>query len=103
MVTILQEMEVEDDAMEPRPDVNADSEDDMEGFDAVKLLAAESKKKVGGFQALGLGHNLLKGVQKKGYKQPTPIQRKVRLTRLTERIRTEKLTIIGRLTVFITG
>lgn len=70
-------MEVEEEVIEARPEVNADSDDDMEGFDAQKLLAAESKKKAGGFQALGLSHNLLKGIQKKGYKQPTPIQRKV--------------------------
>ena len=70
-------MEVEEEIVEERPEVNADSEDDMEGFDAEKLLAAETKKKSSGFQALGLSHNLLKGIQKKGYKQPTPIQRKV--------------------------
>lgn len=34
-------------------------------------------KKGGGFQSMGLGYNILKGITKRGYKQPTPIQRKV--------------------------
>ncbi|OQR76885.1 ATP-dependent RNA helicase DDX54-like, partial [Tropilaelaps mercedesae] len=71
-----EDMEIDDDMPEQRPEVNEDSEDEMEGFEAAKLLAAESKKKAGGFQAFGFSHNILKGIQKKGYKQPTPIQRK---------------------------
>jgi superfamily II DNA/RNA helicase len=35
------------------------------------------KKKCGGFQGMGLSFPVLKGIQKKGYKLPTPIQRKV--------------------------
>jgi ATP-dependent RNA helicase DDX54/DBP10 len=35
------------------------------------------KKKSGGFQSMGLSHAVLKGVLRKGYKVPTPIQRKV--------------------------
>jgi ATP-dependent RNA helicase DDX54/DBP10 len=34
------------------------------------------KKKSGGFQSMGLSHAVLKGVLRKGYKVPTPIQRK---------------------------
>jgi len=34
------------------------------------------KKKSGGFQSMGLSHQIFKGVMKKGYKIPTPIQRK---------------------------
>lgn len=34
-------------------------------------------KKGGGFQAMGLSFHLLKGITKRGYKIPTPIQRKV--------------------------
>merc|ERR1719458_1377624 len=34
------------------------------------------KKKSGGFQAMGLSQDVFKGVMKKGYKVPTPIQRK---------------------------
>lgn len=71
-------MEIDSEMLEHRSEVNENSEDEMEGFEAEKLLAAVSKNKSGGFQALGLSHNILKGIQKKGYKQPTPIQRKVR-------------------------
>ncbi|XP_022687791.1 ATP-dependent RNA helicase DDX54-like isoform X1 [Varroa jacobsoni] len=70
------EMEIDSEMLEHRSEVNENSEDEMEGFEAEKLLAAVSKNKSGGFQALGLSHNILKGIQKKGYKQPTPIQRK---------------------------
>lgn len=38
-----------------------------------------NSKKSGGFQAMGLSFPVLKGVQKRGYKIPTPIQRKVML------------------------
>ena len=34
------------------------------------------KKKSGGFQSMGLDYPVYKGVIKKGYKVPTPIQRK---------------------------
>ncbi|XP_071476984.1 ATP-dependent RNA helicase DDX54-like [Diadema antillarum] len=34
------------------------------------------KKKSGGFQSMGLSHAVFKGIMKKGYKIPTPIQRK---------------------------
>ncbi|KAK6185398.1 hypothetical protein SNE40_007642 [Patella caerulea] len=34
------------------------------------------KKKSGGFQSMGLSSNVFKGIQRKGYKIPTPIQRK---------------------------
>ena len=34
------------------------------------------KKKSGGFQAMGLSQPVFKGIFKKGYKVPTPIQRK---------------------------
>lgn len=35
------------------------------------------KKTTGGFQSMGLSYNVLKGILKRGYKIPTPIQRKV--------------------------
>jgi ATP-dependent RNA helicase DDX54/DBP10 len=35
------------------------------------------RKKSGGFQGMGLSFPVLKGIQKRGYKLPTPIQRKV--------------------------
>lgn len=34
-------------------------------------------KKSGGFQNMGLSFPVLKGIKKRGYKIPTPIQRKV--------------------------
>jgi ATP-dependent RNA helicase DDX54/DBP10 len=34
-------------------------------------------KKCGGFQGMGLSFPVLKGIQKRGYKLATPIQRKV--------------------------
>ena len=36
----------------------------------------EKRKKSGGFQSMGLNYPVLKGIIKKGYKVPTPIQRK---------------------------
>jgi len=51
------------------------------GFDDTATLKPEVKqktsKKSGGFQAMGLSFPVLKGVLKRGYKVPTPIQRKV--------------------------
>nr|XP_039248873.1 ATP-dependent RNA helicase DDX54-like [Styela clava] len=43
-----------------------------------KLVAQmnRKKKKSGGFQSMGLSHPVFKGVIRKGYKVPTPIQRK---------------------------
>lgn len=35
-------------------------------------------KKSGGFQGMGLSQTVLNGILKRGYKIPTPIQRKVR-------------------------
>lgn len=56
-----------------------DESEEEENFDSMKLdaaAAASGKKKSGGFQAMGLSHAILKGILKRGYKQPTPIQRK---------------------------
>lgn len=39
--------------------------------------ADKKPKKSGGFQSMGLSFSVLKGITKKGYKVPTPIQRKV--------------------------
>ena len=39
-------------------------------------VARKSKSKGGGFQAMGLTYPILKGITKRGYKIPTPIQRK---------------------------
>ncbi|XP_077990291.1 ATP-dependent RNA helicase DDX54-like [Glandiceps talaboti] len=47
-------------------------------LDTRKLVAKQNrkKKKSGGFQSMGLCYNVIRGVLKKGYKVPTPIQRK---------------------------
>ncbi|KAM8961328.1 ATP-dependent RNA helicase DDX54 [Pelodytes ibericus] len=57
----------------------ADGDSDME-LDATRQLVRaqnKKKKKSGGFQSMGLSYPVYKGVMKKGYKVPTPIQRKV--------------------------
>lgn len=46
--------------------------------DSPKKLVKPSKKS-GGFQSMGLSFDVLKGITKRGYKIPTPIQRKVSL------------------------
>lgn len=56
--------------------------DNLIGFsDNIASLKPEIKqkngKKSGGFQAMGLSFPVLKGILKRGYKVPTPIQRKV--------------------------
>ncbi|MEE6523574.1 hypothetical protein FKM82_022554 [Ascaphus truei] len=58
----------------PTADVGSDTE-----LDTRQLVRAQNKKKKksGGFQSMGLSYPVYKGVMKKGYKVPTPIQRKV--------------------------
>jgi hypothetical protein len=60
--------------------------DDLPGFEApadeetpqAEAQSTKKKKKgSGGFQAMGFNFPVLKGITKRGYKQPTPIQRKV--------------------------
>lgn len=58
-------------------DLNDDEEDEIEIFNGKKK---KSGKKSGGFQSMDLSHSVLKGILKRGYKIPTPIQRKVRLS-----------------------
>ncbi|KAI8498033.1 ATP-dependent RNA helicase ddx54 [Branchiostoma belcheri] len=57
----------------PSTDSTSDVEPDLR-----QLVTAQNKKKKksGGFQSMGLSHGIFKGVMKKGYKVPTPIQRK---------------------------
>lgn len=56
----------------PDPKVAVDRDKDVE--DNVKK---KGSRKTGGFQSMDLNFNVLKGVMKRGYKIPTPIQRKV--------------------------
>ena len=67
------------------PDLEGDFSSDDAGFIAETQAASNRKasnikgtrlKKGGGFQAMGLGTNLLKAITRKGFSVPTPIQRK---------------------------
>ncbi|KAM8744316.1 ATP-dependent RNA helicase DDX54 [Acanthopagrus schlegelii] len=61
----------------PRFPASADYMSDVEP-DTRQLVRAQNKKKKksGGFQSMGLSYPVYKGIMKKGYKVPTPIQRK---------------------------
>jgi len=52
-------------------DEATDAEDDIQ-----EKVKKKATKKGGGFQSMGLSFNILKGITKRGYKIPTPIQRK---------------------------
>ncbi|CDW52092.1 ATP dependent RNA helicase DDX54 [Trichuris trichiura] len=52
-----------------------ESEDD-EAYSQLVTKANKKRKKSGGFQAMGLDHQIFKGIMTKGYRIPTPIQRK---------------------------
>ncbi|KAM4649392.1 ATP-dependent RNA helicase DDX54 isoform 1-T1 [Amazona ochrocephala] len=54
-------------------DAEADAEPDTR---AMVRAQNQKKKKSGGFQSMGLSYPVFKGIMKKGYKVPTPIQRK---------------------------
>ncbi|XP_073251857.1 ATP-dependent RNA helicase DDX54-like [Porites lutea] len=55
-----------------------DDADDDAGLDTRGLVSEHNKKKKksGGFQSMGLSFPVFKGIMKKGYRLPTPIQRK---------------------------
>ncbi|XP_013359039.1 PREDICTED: ATP-dependent RNA helicase DDX54 isoform X2 [Chinchilla lanigera] len=57
----------------PTTECTSDAELDMR-----EMVRAQNKKKKksGGFQSMGLSYPVFKGIMKKGYKVPTPIQRK---------------------------
>uniref|UniRef100_A0A8C9Z6P1 ATP-dependent RNA helicase DDX54 n=1 Tax=Sander lucioperca TaxID=283035 RepID=A0A8C9Z6P1_SANLU len=61
----------------PRFPTTSDCLSDVEP-DTRQLVRAQNKKKKksGGFQSMGLSYPVYKGIMKKGYKVPTPIQRK---------------------------
>ena len=46
------------------------------GREATKKKKMNKNAKSGGFESLGLNPNVFKGIKRKGYKVPTPIQRK---------------------------
>lgn len=52
--------------------------DNVGGSENTETIKGKSKsKKSGGFQSMGLSFGVIKGITKRGYKIPTPIQRKV--------------------------
>ena len=54
-----------------------DSDGESTGMDMATMLSQNrKKKKSGGFQSMGLSSEVLRGVLVKGYRVPTPIQRK---------------------------
>ncbi|GAA28065.2 ATP-dependent RNA helicase DDX54/DBP10, partial [Clonorchis sinensis] len=63
-----------------RPEMEEDIEtdDDFAVAEARELVTTmnRKKKKSGGFQVMGLSFSVFKGITKRGYKLPTPIQRK---------------------------
>ncbi|XP_054248655.1 ATP-dependent RNA helicase DDX54 [Indicator indicator] len=59
-------------------DGDGDGDDADTELDTRAMVRAQNqkKKKSGGFQSMGLSYPVFKGIMKKGYKVPTPIQRK---------------------------
>ena len=58
---------------------NSDDGSDSDLADKTRELVKQQNrknKKSGGFQSMGLSHAVFKGVFRRGYKVPTPIQRK---------------------------
>ena len=53
---------------------DGESQDSSQTFDSMVRDQNKKHKKSGGFQSMGLNPNVYKGIVKKGYKQPTPIQ-----------------------------
>ncbi len=54
----------------------SDDEDNIKEYIGTNLLPLAKKAKSGTFQSFGLSKKILHNISKKGYKQPTPIQRK---------------------------
>lgn len=54
------------------PNAISDNEDTE-----IANIKKKTSKKSGGFQSMALSFSVLKGILKRGYKIPTPIQRKV--------------------------
>lgn len=55
----------------------SDDNEENKVFSNKKKKTGKKLGKSGGFQAMGLSYPVLKGILKRGYKVPTPIQRKV--------------------------
>ena len=59
-------------------DVPESSDDDIDADETRELVKKQNRKnkKSGGFQSMGLSHPVFKAIIRRGYKIPTPIQRK---------------------------
>lgn len=57
---------------------DSDQASDLEDEETRALVKIQNRKnkKSGGFQSMGLSHGVFKGIFRRGYKIPTPIQRK---------------------------
>jgi len=67
-------------SFQPNNEDSSDEEEDghqtASNYDSLVRDQNKKHKKSGGFQSMGLNPNVFKGVERKGYKQPTPIQRR---------------------------
>lgn len=61
--------------MDDLPGFSASNDHHCDDINHVKFTK-RTKNKSGGFQAMGLSYPVVKGITKRGYKVPTPIQRK---------------------------
>nr|CAD2169895.1 unnamed protein product [Meloidogyne enterolobii] len=57
-------------------DAETSGSETEEAFNHLNADQNRKSKRAGGWQAMGLDHAVYKGIIKKGYRQPTPIQRK---------------------------
>lgn len=71
-----QEVDESNDVQEDIDQASDDSDDESKFIAAENLNANRKKKKSGGFQSMGLSQNVFKAIAHKGFKVPTPIQRK---------------------------
>lgn len=59
--------------------VDPKEENDNDEDNEINNMKKKLCKKSGGFQSMALSFPILKGILKRGYKIPTPIQRKVNM------------------------
>ena len=58
------------------PSRSKDAKADESSDDGMDVSKGKKKKKMGGFKGMGLTKELTRGIQRKGYQVPTPIQRR---------------------------
>ncbi|ELU05832.1 hypothetical protein CAPTEDRAFT_148777 [Capitella teleta] len=57
-------------------DSSEEEEEEQQNVEDLVRQQNRKKKKSGGFQSMGLSHHVFTGIMRRGYKVPTPIQRK---------------------------